>query len=265
VEREIIPNLAIGLRGILSATRDLPEDIDIDLDTWVIANSDVKRRDYKGLELTVEKQYDDRWQALFSYTLSESRGHMPGQFELASGGNTGSNGNEVGVYLDDIDDPAYRDMYYQAGYGWLVDGLAGLGTTWDDAGYYGLLPYHSTHQVKLNGSYTFPFGTTLGAVYEFDSGHAWQKRGYVYLYGDYFSFPEGRGTRFMPPVHYVDVRVAHAIDLRRGRSLEATLDVFNLPGLQTPVTYYENDNASFGKVLYRQSPRAIRAGVKFTY
>ena len=46
--------------------------------------------------------------------------------------------------------------------------------------------------------------------------------------------------------------------------------VFNLPDLDTPVTYYENynyssDNASFAKTLYRQSPRALRAGLKYTY
>ncbi len=265
IEREIVPKLAIGLKGIVSKTRDLPEDIDYDLDTWVITNPANKLRDYRALELTLERQYDGVWQALASYTLSEAMGTSPGQFETSSGSDWGSNGNGVGVYRDDVDDPDTRQAFFDAGYGWLLDGLAGLGREDDDAGWYGYLPYHSFHQVKVAGSYTAPFGTTFGAVYEFDSGHAWQKRGMVDLYGDYYAFPEGRGSRFMPPVHYFDLRVAHTLDLGHDRSAELSLDVFNVLDLEAPITYYENDNEMFGKTMYRQSPRAIRAGAKFTY
>ncbi len=264
-EREVLPLLAVGIRGIYSETKNIPEDVDITLDTWVIANVPEKERVYRALEFTLERKYDEVWQALASYTLSESLGTNPGQFELATGGSSGSNGNEVGVYLDDINDLETRAFFYDNGYGWLNDGLAGLGTVYDDAGYYGYLPYHSFHQVKVNGSYTMPWGTTAGVVYEFDSGHAWQKRGYVPLYGDYFGFPEGRGSRFMPAAHYVDFKIAHSLDFKNDRSLEVSVDLFNLPDAQTPIGYYENDNESFGKVLYRQSPRSLRAGVKGSF
>lgn len=110
-----------------------------------------------------------------------------------------------------------------------------------------------------------PFGTSFGVVYEFDSGHAWQRRAMVPLYDDYYGFPEGRGTRFMPPVHYIDMRVAHRVDLRAGRAVELTLDMFNVPDFEQAVTNYENDTASFGKVLFRQQPRAVRGGVRLTY
>lgn len=267
VKREILPQFALGVRYMRSNTTGLAEDIDTNLDTWVVGSqpAETKRRDYWGLEVTAEKKFDKRWMLIGSYTYSESKGHLPGQFEIASGGLTGSNGNEVGVYLDDIDDMATRQMYIDAGYGWLVDGLAGLGRSGDDAGYYGYLPYHSFHQVKLNGTYTFDFGTSLGLVYEFDSGHAWQKRGYVDLYGDYFAFPEGRGSRFMPAVHYIDFRVAHKMEMEDNRTVELSLDVFNLPDFDTPITYYENDDENFGLTAYRQSPRSIRVGLRGTY
>ncbi len=265
LEREIMPLLAVGVKGIVSKTTDMPEDVDHDLDIWVIANPESKVRDYRALEFTVEKKYDGVWQALASYTLSESQGTTPGQFEIASGGQTGSNGNQVGVYLDDVSDPDIRQMYFDAGYGWLLDGLSGLGTVDDDAGYYGYLPYHSFHLVKLAGSYTAPWGTTLGAVYEFDSGHAWQKRSMVELYGDYFGFPEGRGSRFMPAVHYFDLRAAHTFRFDRKRSLEVSVDAFNVLDLESPITYYENDNPMFGMTMYRQAPRSVRGGLKFVY
>lgn len=270
IKREIIPLLAVGIKGILSHTQDFPEDVDYDLDYWVVTNptdsagNSQKVRDYKALEFTVERKFDGVWQLLGSYTLSEATGHMPGQFELASGGSTGSDGNEVGVYMDDVNDQATRDFYFENGYGWLMDGLAGLGRK-DDDSYYGLLPYSSYHQVKLAGSYKLPTNTTIGAVYEFDSGHAWQKRGYVYLYGDYFSFPEGRGTRFMPAVNYVNLRVSQEIKFTDRQNLEISLDVLNALDLQTPVTYYENEGEAFGEVMYRQSPLEFRVGATYKY
>lgn len=265
LKRELFPLFAVGVRGIFSQTVDLPEDVDYDLNTWLIANPASKRRDYWAVEATAERKFDGHWQALASYTYSHAKGTMPGQFELASGGQTGSDGNQVGVYNDDVNDLDTRAMYFDAGYGWLLDGLAGLGTESDDAGYYGYLPYHSFHSLKLNGSYTFSFGTTIGAVYEFDSGHAWQKRGYVELYQDYFAMPEGRGSRFMPAVHYFDLHLGHSFDFKKGRGIELALDVFNVLDLAAPITYYENDNENFGLTLYRQEPRSIRAMVKGRY
>lgn len=255
IERELFGGLAVGLRGIISTTRDIPEDVDHDLDVWVITNPDIKRRDYRAIELTAKKRFDGVWQAQASWTIQEAKGTTPGQFEIASGGQTGSSGNDVGVFLDDVSDPDARAFFFDAGYGWLLDGLSGLGTQTNDAGYYGYLPYHSFHDVKLAGSYTLPTGTTIGAVYEFDSGHAWQKRGYVSLYGDYFSFPEGRGTRFMPGVHYLDARISHDVSLPHDRGLEFSLDVFNILDLDSPVTYYENDTDAFGLTLFRPSFR----------
>ncbi len=265
VEREILPLFVVGLRGILSQTVDIPEDVNVDDNYFLITNPTAKRRDYGALELTATRRFDRHWQLLASYTYSQAKGTMPGQFEVASGGQFGSNGNEVGVYDDDVNDKATRTGYFDSGFGSYLDGLSGLGTGSDDAGYYGYLPYHSFHSVKVNGSYTFNFGTTLGLVYEFDSGHAWQKRAFTETYQDYYSFSEGRGSRFMPAVNYVDLHIAHRIDLKRGRSAELNVDVFNVADFKTPITYYENDNANFGLTLYRQAPRSVRAGLKVTY
>lgn len=265
VEREVIPLLAVGLRGILSQTVDIPEDVDYDYANWVITNPAAKRRDYWGVELTVERKFDEHWQILASYTYSEAKGTHPGQFESSSGGGFGSDGNEVGVWQDDISDQETRRSFFESGDGGTLDGFAGLGTATDSAGYYGYLPYHSFHSAKVNGSYTAPWGTTLGVIYEFDSGHAWQKRGYVTNYQDYSAFPEGRGTRFMPPANYIDLRIAQELEFGHRYSAELALNVYNLADFQTPITYYENDDENFGLTLYRQEPRSVEAQLKFTY
>ncbi len=264
-QREILPLFALGVKGIISTTRDLPEDVNYDDYYWVITNPEEKRRDYRALEFTAERKFDDVWQLLASYTLSESMGTTPGQFETASGSSWGGDGNGVGVYADDVNDMDTRSEYFESGWGRYLNGLYGLGTSSDNAGWYGYLPYHSFHIIKVSGSYTLPFGTTLGAVYEFDSGHAWQKRGWVALYADYMAFPEGRGSRFMPAVHYIDLRAAHKFTFNNENTLEFTVDVFNVPDLSQAITYYENDNAMLGMTMYRQSPRSIRLGMKYTY
>jgi hypothetical protein len=271
VEQALWDNVVVSLRGILSQTTNIPEDVDVNLDDWYIANTPLKERNYRGIELAIQRQHTDNWGFYGSWTMSESWGHTPGQFELASNATSGSNGNNVGVYLDDIGEQGDREFFYNNDYGWLLEGLKGLGrysvsdpTYNDDAGFFGYLPYQSFHAVKLNGSYTLPFGSTLGLIYEFDSGHAWQKRTLVPFYG-YDSFNEGRGTRFMPATHYIDLRIAHMLTFGEHQSLEASLDVFNVPGAQTPITYFENDTTGFGSTLFRQSPRGIRAGVKYRW
>lgn len=270
-ERELVDLLALKVRGIYRRTNGMLEDVDVDYNNWYIMNAPLKQRFYRGLEITLEKRWDDVWQAMASYTLAESWGHMPGQFESESGSDGGSNGNNVGVYLDEIGERATREQFYQNGFGGFLEGFKGNGrysvtdpTFSDDGGYLGYLPYHSFHSLKLNGSYKMPWGTELGVVYEFDSGHAWQKRTFVPFYG-YNGFAQGRGTRFMPAVHWLDVRVGHLFEFGKERSLELTLDVFNLPGFFKPITYYENDAPGFGLVMFRQSPRSVRAGVKFRW
>ncbi len=270
IEREIVKDFALGVRGILSTTKNIPEDVDVDLFNFYIMNSPIKERRYRALEFTWNKQFDETWQLYGAYTLQESYGHTPGQFELAPGADSGSDGNSVGVYLDDIGERSEREAYYEAGH-IFIEGFKGLGRYsiteedfYDEAGWYGYLPYHSFHAIKINGSYTAPFGTTFGLVYEFDSGRAWQKRTFVPFYG-YDAFGQGRGSRTMPMVHYVDVRFAHMLEFTDNQNLELTLDIFNLPGFAAATTYFENDAPGFGLTLYRQAPRAIRIGLKYRY
>jgi hypothetical protein len=69
----------------------------------------------------------------------------------------------------------------------------------------------------------------------------------------------------MPPTHYFDVHLGHTLKFQHERSVEVSVDIFNVLDLQSPVTYYENDDQNFGLTLYRQEPRSIRAMLKGTY
>lgn len=286
--RAVNTDIAVGIKAIISSSKDLPEDAQFTPVHWEIVNPELKRRDYQALELTVDRKFRDNWQVLSALTLARTRGTSPGSFDQGNG-----DGNQVGTFMDDMADPWQRTANDYFGYD-----FAGLGyndytafnQTFEGSteGWYGYLPEHSFVNFKLNGSYFLPFGTELGMVYEFDSGHAWQRRGSVPAYG-FTSFPEGRGARFMPPVHYLDVRVAHNITLKNNRKLSAELTLFNVLDLQGVVNYYEswtlpNDydidadgnihyydrngneiNQLFGQPLYYQAPRSLRAYLKLEF
>lgn len=92
------------------------------------------RREYVGLELTVDRAFDGVWGINGSYTLSKSEGNYEGTV-LSDNGQT------------------------DAGSTILYDHL-GL-----NEGKYGLLPNHRAHQFKLFGSYQVFEGLTLGMNY----------------------------------------------------------------------------------------------------
>lgn len=287
--RAINNDVAVGVKGILSFSRDMPEDAQYNPAYWAIINPELKRRDYQALELTVDRKFRDNWQVLSSVTLATARGTSPGSFDGGFG-----DGNQVGVFMDDMADPYQRLTNDYFG----ID-FAGLGYTSFDGfdqdleenteGWYGYLPEHSFLSVKVNGSYTLPVGTELGLVYELDSGHAWQRRGNIAAYGS-STFPEGRGVRFMPPTHYIDMRVAQKFDLPNKLKLTTELTVSNVLDLQGVVNYYEDwtqpttvetdpttgetsyydrngseINLLFGKPLYYQAPRSLRLYVKLEF
>lgn len=286
--RAINGSLAVGIKGILSYSRDLPEDAQTNPTSWAIVNPEQKRRDYEALELSIDRKFRDNWQILSSLTVSRARGTSPGSFDMGFG-----DGNQVGVFMDDMADPYQRmtNDYFGIDFAGLgYNTFTGFGQTQESNtdGWYGYLPEHSFVSLKVNGSYTLPFGTELGLVYELDSGHAWQRRGNIAAYG-YSTFPEGRGVRFMPPTHYLDMRVAHKFVLKNNVNLTTELTVFNVLDLQGVTNYYEdwtqpfavetNEDGSvtyldrngneinqlFGKPLYYQAPRALRAYVKLEF
>ncbi|MBX2797854.1 MAG: TonB-dependent receptor [Myxococcales bacterium] len=274
LDGELFWGIGLSARVTASRTRNLLEDVNgyDDDATRYVTNGVDKERSYRAFELQVERRFDERFQLFGSYTLQESWGHAPGQLELPGQGPYDANGNNVSAYLDDIGDRDVRATYYTTGLGGVLDTLKGLGRVdpdepgfADDAGHTGPLPYHPRHTATLLTSYTAPVGLTVGIAYEMSSGNPWQKRAIVPAYGAPYAFPEGRGSRRMPPVHYLDIRLAQRLDVGAGRSVEASLDVFNLPGFASAITYQETGGNSFGTALHRQAPRSARLGLRFRY
>ncbi len=97
------------------------------------------RREYYGLNVSLEKRFSHHWQGGINYTLSRVEGNYGG---LSSPDESGRNSPNVERYFD------YWFMHYK------VDGRPLDGP----------LPQDRTHYIKAYGSYAFPFGLTVGLI-----------------------------------------------------------------------------------------------------
>ncbi|MBE0713254.1 MAG: TonB-dependent receptor, partial [Candidatus Aminicenantes bacterium] len=105
-------------------------------DLWPCAKA---TREYLGLNISLEKRFSHNWQGGFNYTLSRVYGNYSGLASSDEGGRLG---------------PSVEQDYDR----WFM-GYDGNGNVLN-----GPLPQDRTHYFKAYGSYSFPFGLTVGAV-----------------------------------------------------------------------------------------------------
>jgi hypothetical protein len=274
-DRQIGPNWALKVRGIYSYANNLTEDIglydpDLALNNpethglkYLYTNFELKKRDYKALEIELNGRVTGRFMLNASYTWSQAKGTMSGNsWEASTWGGVSYGGNrDMNFFGDqpnvpaDSPDKAYLDSLY-----------AGLGSRGiGDEGWYGFLPYSVDHQVKILGIYFAPYGFVVSSGIEFLSGYHWEKKGWVLGIGSYLAFPEGRGVRTTPAHAYVDMAVEKEIRLKAGLALGLGINVYNLLNSQRPVSYVKEDTELFGQVWARQLPRwvQLKAAIKF--
>ncbi len=235
-DREIKDNYVFKARYVNGKSRGLIDDIHYLYNTWIVQNTDLKRRDYNSVEFEFNGNPSPNFQFNASYVHSEAKGTNPGQFE-ASGflGSSGS-GNDIGVYLDrPASDPAYWVNYYADYYEdpaydsgvpttwvdvpsrdynnddtvnqydrdlYIQNAYAGLGGVDGDDGWYGYLPYSIDDQVKVYGRFNLPrfHNVYVTAFGMFATGYHTQRRGLQGLYGDYLTFSQV----YSPTWTYVD-------------------------------------------------------------
>jgi len=144
---------------------------------------------------------------------------------------------------------------------------------------YGRLPNDHTHQLKLSGYYSLPFGLTTGVVASYASGQPLSVRSYA---SDGYALLAPRGTQGeMPSTYSVDLHLQYAVQLG-SFSVSPVLDVFNVTNVQRATSrfqYYDTaltadqskppytspTNPRYGKDLTWQSPRLVRLAVKASF
>lgn len=246
--------------------------------TFNTINFDSKRRDYKAIEFIFAGNPVKRLELQASMVFSDDKGTNPGNFELGDyGGATGSS-NDIGVFGDNpgqiaIDRQKLRfpndcdpsNPLYSGLCRWYI--FEGLGSMDDDEGWYGKLPYAVDQNFKVLASYAFPRDWYVNGFFNWRSGYHWQAKGFQELYGDYFTYPEGRGVRETPSTVQVDLGFGRRFKLpERWGALDFGMQLFNVLGSRTPLSYVQTiDAPDFGQTFSKLDGRTARVTMKYSF
>jgi hypothetical protein len=164
------------------------------------------KREYYGMNVSLEKRFSHNWQGGVNYTLSRVEGNYSG---LSSSDENGRNSPNVERFFD-----MWFMMYRLDGQ--LLDGP---------------LPQDRTHYFKAYGSYAFPFGLTVGVVGYGRSGlpvstQLSVRNSYIYPngYGDL-----GR----LPFTVWGDIYVEYALKIAGKYNVSLNLQVNNFTNTKT--------------------------------
>lgn len=275
-EREIRPNLAVGVKGIYRDYGQVIEDFLCDFDgTYCIGNpgeglmqqvlgldyasvfdAPDPKRTYKGVQFDATKRFSNNWQGIASYIYSKLDGNFDGEYAPFT--NVGADPNISAAY-------DYFDFFTN-------------GSDLTKITNKGPLSNDRRHQFKVSGVYNTPFRLNVGAAAYWRSGTPVTRYGYSDAYGRYEFFLTNRGGEGRTPSNYdVDVHLGYPIDFG-GIELNLLLDVFNLLNTQRPILldqrwgFQESDNASptpvnpgYGEAVLRTAPTSARFGVRLSF
>jgi outer membrane receptor for ferrienterochelin and colicin len=275
-EREVMPNLAVGIKGIYRNYGRVIEDfLCVDDGTYCIGNpgegimkkiftldystqypAPKPKRTYKALQLDATKRFSDNWEAIASYVYSKLDGNYDGEYAPFT--NAGADPNISAAY-------DYYDFFTNG---------SDLSTITN----HGPLSNDRRNQFKVSGVYITPWKVSVGAAAYWRSGTPVTRYGYSDAYGRYEFFLTPRGAEGRTPSNYdIDLHLGYPIDVRTAK-VNVMLDVFNMLNTQRAVLlderygFQESDNSSptpvnpgYGKAVVRTGPTAVRAGVRLTF
>ncbi len=282
-EREVAPNVAVGVKGIYRSYGEVIEDFTCSVDSdYCIGNpgkgimqnillyTDLTQsrpapkpaRIYKGIQLDMTKRYSNGWYAQVSYILSRLQGNFDGEFAPFT--NVGADPNISAAY-------DYYDFFTN---GQTNPGVLPPLTPTND----GLLSNDRRHQLKLNGIWTAPFGLSVGVSAYWQSGTPVSRYGYNDGYGryEYFLLPRGSEGR-TPSTYEADLHLGYPVALGPVK-VNLLVDVFNILNAQRPLllderwgfTEADNDsptpvNPGYLQPVLRTPPTTVRFGLRISY
>ena len=275
-EHELIPNVAVGVKGIYRSYGRVIEDFLCASDgTYCIGNpgqgimkeiftldysttypAPKAKRTFKGVQFDATKRFSDNWQAMASYLYSKLDGNYDGEFAPFT--NVGADPNISAAY-------DYYDFFTNG---------SDLSTITN----HGPLSNDRRNQFKVSGVYNTPWSLSVGLAAYWRSGTPLTRYGWSDAYGRYEFFLTPRGAEGRTPTNYdIDAHLGYPVALGRVR-LNILLDVFNLLNAQRPTLlderwgFQESDNASptpvnpgYGQAFFRTPPTSARLGVRLTF
>jgi len=210
-------------------------------------------RRYKALTIKANKRFSNHWFLNANYVLSS----LKGNFEGGGRGLSTAWGN------------SHASQYYD-----VPDGVLQKNA-------YGFLPTDRRHVVKIQGSYKFDWGLTLGTSIDLQTGRPIDKLQIYdadFNYNNYsgaprFLSPRGSGGR-LPSTWSMDLHAEYAFKLWK-TDCSVVADIFNVTNNQTATSVWDYVNyygitqlhglPAWGQTTGRQSPRSAKVGFKMSF
>lgn len=222
------------------------------------------KREYWGVNIAVDKRFSNNWMGGFSYTWSSLKGNYSGLVSSDEYGRVSPNVNR------------FYDTWFLA-FNQNMEAIDGP------------LASDRPHFFKVYGSYTFPFGLTVGTVVNAFSGVPVTKELAINYYQGYF--PLGRATDGRTPFNFVaNIYAEYNMKLGKKTRLQINLNVDNLLDDDTAQRVYSIINSGtiyvseaqmlagfdyrnyeytaeprFGKEMWFRGPISARLGLKLFF
>ncbi len=276
-EKEVMPDVAVGVKGIYRSYGRVIEDFLCASDgTYCIGNpgdgimKQIYGLDYttlypaprpvrifRGLQIDVTKRFSNNWQMMASYLLSKLEGNYDGEYAPFT--NVGADPNISAAY-------DYFDFFTN-------------GTDLSRITNRGLLSNDRRHQFKVSGVYFTPWKLSIGFSAYYRTGTPLSRMGASDSYsGRYEYFLTQRGTEGRTPADYeADVHLGYPIQVGPA-AINVLLDVFNILNAQRPILldqrwdFQQADNTSptptnpnYGQAVLRTPPTSVRLGVRVSF
>jgi hypothetical protein len=275
-ERELMPNVSVGIKGIYRSYGRVIEDfLCADDGTYCIGNpgegimkkvftldysteitAPKPKRTYKGIQLDATKALSNNWQGMASYVYSRLEGNYDGEYAPFT--NAGADPNISAAY-------DYYDFFTN-------------GSNLNVITNHGPLSNDRRHQFKASGTYNTPWKLSVGVAAYWRSGSPLTRYGYSDAYRRYEFFLTSRGAEGRTPSNYdADVHLGYPLAIHSSH-LNILLDVFNLLNTQRAVlldqrySFQESDNVlaksanpGYLKPIVRTPALSARLGLRWTF
>jgi hypothetical protein len=275
-EREVLPDVSVGIKGIYRSYGQVIEDfLCINDGTYCIGNpgKGIFKRDftldysrtyptpepkriYKGVQIDVTKRFSRNWQGLASYIYSKLDGNYDGEYSPFT--NVGADPNISAAY-------DYYDFFTN---GSDLTRITNKGPLSNDR----------RHQLKASGIYFTPWKLQIGLSAFYSSGTPLTRYGFSDAYGRYEFFLTPRGAEGRSPsIYEADLHLGYPL-AAGPTTVNVLLDVFNLLNAQQPILldqrwgFAEADNASptpvnpnYKRPILRTPPRSLRLGLRVSF
>jgi hypothetical protein len=207
---------------------------------------------YKGIEITLQKRFSNRWQGLLTYALADD--------ELSS--------SSVTVAQYGGEEEGAGGIGFGAGANPFQDLNAKINNT------SGPSFYRRRHQLKASASYEIPrVDMNVAAVFKVQTGTPYGRivslstdiNGVPFNQGPISFFAEPRDSRNFDTITYVDLRVSKFFDLGKGHRIEIIGDLFNAFNNNVVTNQNVNTGGAFQGPISILGPRVFRIGARWNF